>query len=388
MIRPRSHLSGVEKTLRSGASRVAGWVDFTLGYSAYSGILNVLNPMNSLGGLAFLFFTINAATGIMLAVSYTPTSDAAYNSVQIISTTLRYGWLIRGIHFYTANGMIIAAILHLVNGYFKGTYKKPQQLNWIVGVAAGALTVMAGFTGYVLRWDQEAVGAAGIGQGLAGSVPEFGAVLTSVFWGRNYTETLGRFYAAHVLIVPGLLVALLAVHFFVIRKHGIEILLEEINVAPVVIGLLFIFVSLFPLKLGESYNPMSPPTILEPEWYFMGMYQLLKTQSVEPLYGMLLATGLGLFLAGVPFLDRNPERRAFRRPAITAIGTFVMIEFLALTTYAYLSPGQVGTFSDSNFTMAFVLTNAIAMCAIAFVFAANRRLAKAKPLSEQRGAAA
>jgi len=388
MIPGRSKLSRVEKTLKSGASRASGLLDYTLGYSSYSSILNVLNPLNSLGGLTFLFFTVNAATGIMLAMSYTPTSDAAYASVQAISATLRYGWLVRGIHFYTANGMIVVAILHLVNGYFKGTYKKPQELNWIVGVAAGALTVMAGFTGYVLRWDQEAVGAAGIGQGLAGSVPEFGAVITSVFWGRNYTETLGRFYVAHILIVPGLLVALLAIHFFVIRKNGIEILLGEINVAPVVIGLLFILVSLFPLKLGESFNPMNPPTILEPEWYFMGMYQLLKTQSVEPLYGMLLATGLGLFLAGVPFLDRNPERRALGRPAIAAIGTFVIIEFLALTIYAYLSPGQVGTFSDSNFTMAFILTNAIAICAIAIVFAVNRRLAKAKPMSEPRSAAA
>jgi ubiquinol-cytochrome c reductase cytochrome b subunit len=376
-IAARSYLTRVEKTLRSGASRAADLLDFTLGYSAYEGVLNVLNPMNSLGGLAFLFFIINAATGIMLAMSYTPTSEAAYNSVQMISATLRYGWLVRGIHFYTANGMIIAAILHLVNGYFKGTYKKPQELNWIVGVAAGALTVLAGFTGYVLRWDQEAVGAAGIGQGLAGSVPEFGSVITNMFWGRNYTETLGRFYAAHILIVPGLLVALLAIHFFVIRKHEIEILLAEINIAPVVIGLLFILVSLFPLKLGEKFDLMSPPTILEPEWYFMGMYQVLKTESVEPVYGMLLATGLGIFLAGTPFLDRNPERRALRRPAFTAIGTFIIIEFLALTIYGYLSPGQVGSFSDIDFTAAFVLTNAIAICVIAFVFAANRRIVRA-----------
>jgi ubiquinol-cytochrome c reductase cytochrome b subunit len=388
MIPGRSRLTRVQQVIKSGAGRAANLLDYTLGYSSYAGILNVLNPMNSLGGLAFLFFVINAATGIMLAMSYTPTSETAYTSVQAISATLRYGWLVRGIHFYTANGMIIAAILHLVNGYFKGTYKKPQELNWIVGVAAGALTVMAGFTGYVLRWDQEAVGAAGIGQGLAGSIPQFGAVITSVFWGRNYTETLGRFYAAHVLIVPGLLVALLAIHFFVIRKHGIEILLGEINVAPVVIGLLFILVSLFPLKLGESFNPMNPPTILEPEWYFMGMYQLLKTQSVEPVYGMLLAAGLGIFIAGVPFLDTHPERRALRRPAFTAIGTFAIIEFLALTIYAYLSPGQVGSFSDNNFTAAFVLTNSIAVFAIALVFAANRRLAKAKSMSETSGASA
>jgi ubiquinol-cytochrome c reductase cytochrome b subunit len=388
MISGRSHLNRVEQAIKSGAGRAASLLDYTLGYSAYAGILNVLNPLNSLGGLAFLFFVINAATGIMLAMSYTPTSEAAYTSVQVISATLRYGWLVRGIHFYTANGMIIAAILHLVNGYFKGTYKKPQELNWIVGVAAGALTVMAGFTGYVLRWDQEAVGAAGIGQGLASSVPQFGSAITSVFWGRNYTETLGRFYAAHVLIVPGLLVALLAIHFFLIRKHGIEILLAEINVAPVVIGLLFILVSLFPLKLGEVFSPMSPPTILEPEWYFMGIYQLLKTQSVEPVYGMLLAAGLGIFLAGVPFLDKSHERRALGRPAFTAIGTFVIIEFLALTIYAYLSPGQVGSFSDSNFTAAFVLTNAIAICAIALVFAANRQIAKTKQMSERSGGGA
>jgi quinol-cytochrome oxidoreductase complex cytochrome b subunit len=122
---------------------------------------------------------------------------------------------------------------------------------------------------------------------------------------------------------------------------------------------------------------MNPPTILEPEWYFMGMYQLLKTQSVEPIYVMLIAACLGLFLVGTPFLDKNPERRALRRPAFTAIGAFVIVEFLALTIYAYLSLGQVGSFSDGNFTAAFILTNAIAICAIVFVFAVNRRIVRA-----------
>ena len=362
--------------LKSIVNRLLGIFDFTLSYSAYASVLNVLNPVDAIGGLTFLFFTINAITGVMLAMNYTPTSEAAYTSIQTISTTLRYGWLIRGIHFYTANGMIIAAILHLATGYFKGSYKKPQQLNWVVGVAAGALTILAGFTGYVLRWDQEAVGAAGIGQGLAGSIPQFGAVITSMFWGRNYTETLTRFYTGHILMVPGLLVALLAVHFFIIRKHGIEILLAEINMTPIVLGLLFILVSLFPLKIGTKFDPMSPPTVLEPEWYFMGMYEFLKTQSIQPLYGMILAGGLGVFLALVPFLDSAPERRALERPIFTAIGIFVIIEFLALTIYAYLSPGQIGSFSDSNFIAAFVLTNTVAAGFIALVFVGNRRITK------------
>ena len=143
--------------------------------------------------------------------------------------------------------------------------------------------------------------------------------------------------------------------------------------APIILGLLFIFISLFPLKIGGKFDPLNPPTILEPEWYFMGMYQFLKTQSVEPLHGMLLATGLGVFLALVPFLDSVPERRALSRPIFTAIGIFVIIEFLALTIYAYLSPGQVGAFSNSNFTAAFLITNVIAVSSIAIVLAANRR---------------
>jgi quinol-cytochrome oxidoreductase complex cytochrome b subunit len=177
--------------------------------------------MYCLGGLTFLFFVLLAVTGIMLAMYYTPTPDAAYNSVQEISNTVRYGWLIRGVHFYAANGMIITAVLHMFRVYFTGAYKKPRELNWVVGVGLGAFTLMAGFTGYVLRWDQEAVGAAGIGLGLASSIPQLGSVLTGIFWGQNYNDTLGRFFASHILLVPGMLILLMALHFFMIRRHGI-----------------------------------------------------------------------------------------------------------------------------------------------------------------------
>ncbi len=180
-----------------------------------------LNPMYCLGGLTFLFFVLLAVTGIMLAMYYTPTPQTAYGSVQAITENVRYGWLIRGVHFYSANGMIITSALHMLRVYFTGAYKKPRELNWIVGVGMGAFTLMAGFTGYVLRWDQEAVGAAGIGLGLASSIPQLGTVITNIFWGRNYTDTLNRFYASHVLLVPGLLILLMGLHFFMIKRHGI-----------------------------------------------------------------------------------------------------------------------------------------------------------------------
>jgi quinol-cytochrome oxidoreductase complex cytochrome b subunit len=180
-----------------------------------------LNPMYCLGGLTFLFFVLLAVTGILLAMYYTPTPDAAFESVQEITLNVQYGWLIRGIHFYAANGMIITAILHMIRVYFTGAYKKPRELNWVVGVGLGAFTLMAGFTGYVLRWDQEAVGAAGIGLGLASSIPQIGVTLTKVIWGQNYADTLRRFSTVHLLLIPGFLLVLMAFHFFMIRRHGI-----------------------------------------------------------------------------------------------------------------------------------------------------------------------
>jgi quinol-cytochrome oxidoreductase complex cytochrome b subunit len=171
--------------------------------------------------LTFLFFVLLAVTGVMLSMYYRPAPETAFDSVQEITMSVRYGWLIRGVHFYAANGMIITAILHMLRVYFTGAYKKPRELNWLVGVGLGAFTLMSGFTGYVLRWDQEAVGAAGIGLGLASSIPRLGSVITYLFWGRNYTDTLARFFASHVLLVPGFLILLMALHFWMIRRHEI-----------------------------------------------------------------------------------------------------------------------------------------------------------------------
>ena len=155
-----------------------------------------------------------------------------------------------------------------------------------------------------------------------------------------------------------------------------NVLLSEMSLAVAVIGLLAIFVSLFPLKLGEKYSPTNPPTLLEPEWYFMGVYQFLKTQNVEPLYGIILMAGLGIFIVLVPFIDRGSERRPLRRPIFTAVAFFVIVEFLALTIYGYLSPGQTGSFSNSGFTIAFLTANLLAGGLVVLVLAVNRRIVR------------
>jgi quinol-cytochrome oxidoreductase complex cytochrome b subunit len=155
-----------------------------------------------------------------------------------------------------------------------------------------------------------------------------------------------------------------------------NVLLAEMSLAIAVIGLLVIFVSLFPLKLGEKFDPTNPPTILEPEWYFMGIYQFLKTQNVEPLYGIILMAGLGIFTVLVPFIDRGSERRPIMRPAFTAVAFFVAAEFFGLTIFGYMSPGEVGTFSNVGFTTAFLATNLLALGLVVLVYAVHRTVAK------------
>lgn len=153
-----------------------------------------------------------------------------------------------------------------------------------------------------------------------------------------------------------------------------NVLLAEMSLAFAAIGLLTIFVALFPLTLGEKFDPIHPPAILEPEWYFMGVYQILKTQGVQPIYAVVLLACLGVFMVAVPFIDRGSERRPLRRPMFLAFAFFVAAEFLGLTIYGYLSPGQVGSFAEPNFTAAFLVTNIVAILLAGLVLYADRRI--------------
>ena len=152
-----------------------------------------------------------------------------------------------------------------------------------------------------------------------------------------------------------------------------NVLLAEASLAVAVVGLIILFVSLFPVKIGVKFDPMNPPTILEPEWYFMGFYQFLKTQGVQPVDGIVLMVSLGVFILLVPFIDHSTERRPLRRPFFTAAALFAACEFIGLTTFGYLSPGQVGSFSSIAFTTAFAVTNSLAIVMVILVFEFSAR---------------
>src|SRR5574341_417565 len=187
--------------------------------------LNVVsNPLYCLGGTAFLCFLILVGTGIFLAMYYKPTPAEAYKSVEHIMTAVPMGSLVRSVHSWAANMMIAAVMLHMIRIYFMGAYKKPRELNWVVGISLLLITTTFGFSGYLLPWDQLAFWATKIGTGIAGSIPVMGEYISLILVGGTDigAETLTRFFAIHVLILPAAIAALLLLHFLMVRIQGIS----------------------------------------------------------------------------------------------------------------------------------------------------------------------
>jgi cytochrome b6 len=177
-----------------------------------------------LGGITFFLFLVQGTTGILLAFYYKPTAAEAYASIQFIENEVYFGAAIRAIHHWSANGMIVMAVAHMLRVFIMGAYKPPRELNWVSGVILLVLTLAFGFTGYLLPWDQRAFWASTVGTEIAGAVPAVGnLVLIFLRDGWGVTEaTLGRFFGLHVLVIPIATVVFMLLHFMMIRRLGVK----------------------------------------------------------------------------------------------------------------------------------------------------------------------
>jgi hypothetical protein len=211
-------------------ARAAGWVDERYEVSEpLSKVLNKPVPKYALrwfyclGGITAFLFVIQAVTGIMLAFYYQPTPDAAYASIQFIESQVRFGASIRAIHHWAANGMIVVCIAHMLRVFIMGAFKTPRELNWVSGSLLLILTLAFGFTGYLLPWDQRAFWATTVGTEIAGAIPVIGnlaLVYLRVGWDVT-AQTLSRFYALHVIVLPIFTLAMMGAHFLMVRRQGI-----------------------------------------------------------------------------------------------------------------------------------------------------------------------
>jgi cytochrome b6 len=176
-----------------------------------------------LGGITAFLFVVQGLTGIMLAFYYQPTPEQAYTSIQFIETQVNFGSSIRMIHHWSANGMILMCTAHMIRVFIMGAYKKPREFNWVSGVLLMLLTLGFGLTGYLLPWDQRAFWATTVATEIGAAIPVIGdlvLVFARVGWDIA-AETLTRFYALHILILPLVTVASMGAHFIMVRRQGI-----------------------------------------------------------------------------------------------------------------------------------------------------------------------
>src|SRR5271167_2436162 len=176
------------------------------------------------GSAALTVFGLQVVTGILLALLYVPSAGEAWNSLQILNHDVTLGWFIRALHGWGSNFMIAIVLVHMVQVFLFGAYKFPRELTWIVGVFLLLMTLGMAFTGQVLRFDQDAYWGLGIGASICGRVPFIGAWVVHLLLGGPIIagDTLSRFFAFHVFVIPGLLIGFVGLHLLLVLKLGIN----------------------------------------------------------------------------------------------------------------------------------------------------------------------
>jgi quinol-cytochrome oxidoreductase complex cytochrome b subunit len=182
-----------------------------------------VNWFQTLGSATLTAFIIQASTGAILAMYYQPGPTTAYPSIERITNDLWAGWLVRGMHKWGASMFIILMFMHMGRVFLFGAYKFPRELTWVIGVLLVATGLLEGFTGYLLPWDQTAYWATAVGINLNGTAPFLGPFLAQFLQGGTYINgtTLSRFYAMHMLLLPGAIIALILLHLHLVIRLGV-----------------------------------------------------------------------------------------------------------------------------------------------------------------------
>ena len=176
----------------------------------------------TLGSATLFCITLQFLTGILLLFYYVPTTDHAWDSVNYIMQEAYFGRLIRGIHYWSANFLLVVIGLHMARTFFSGSYRSPREINWVVGVVLLLLVIVLAFSGYLLRWDQDGFWASVVGMKIGSYSPFVGAYTIHFLLGGDVSgpATLSRFFAIHVWLLPAVLAPFIGIHLFLLRKHG------------------------------------------------------------------------------------------------------------------------------------------------------------------------
>jgi ubiquinol-cytochrome c reductase cytochrome b subunit len=304
---------------------------------------------------------IMIATGIFLAMHYTPHVDYAFNSVEHIMRDVNGGWLLRYLHMNGASMFFVLVYIHLFRGLYYGSYKNPRELLWLLGIVILLLMMATAFMGYVLPWGQMSFWGATVITNLFSAIPIIGNDIVTWLWGGFAVDnpTLNRFFSLHYLL-PFVIVGVVIVHIWALHTHGSNNPLgidrkgpqDSIPFHPYYtvkdllgLGVFLIiycgFVFYAPNLLGEpdNYipaNPLVTPPHIVPEWYFLPYYAILRSTPdilfiPAKLAGVILMFGSIAMLALMPWLDTSPVRSARFRPIYRQVFVLLVIDAIVLT---------------------------------------------------------
>src|SRR5690349_9222335 len=297
-----------------------------------------LNYWWTFGAILSFMLAMQIATGVILAMHYTPNADLAFKSVELIVRDVNYGWLLRNMHACGASMFFFAVYVHMFRGMYYGSYKEPREVLWILGVIIYLLMMATGFMGYVLPWGQMSFWAATVITNLFSAIPLVGDPIVTFLWGGYAVgnPTLNRFFSLHYLL-PFVIAGVVVLHVWALHvvgqnnPTGIEPKTEKDTVAftpyatvkdsffMAAFLLVFAwFVFYIPNFLGhaDNYIPANPavtPTHIVPEWYYLPFYAILRAIP-NKLLGVSALFGAILILAFMPWLDTSRVRSARYRP--------------------------------------------------------------------------
>lgn len=281
-----------------------------------------------LGGMSLLLVLLLMGSGALLMLAYEPSSQGAHDSLASLERDVLFGRLVRSVHYWSANLVVFALCLHVLRVFLTGAFRGPRQFNWIVGLSLLACVLLSNFTGYLLPWDQDSYWAVTIVTGMVEYVPLVGGWLQRVIrsGAEIGTSTILTFYALHTTFVPGALIALMALHFWRVRKAGgvvrpdvpgagrpetvlflPNLLIREVAVALTLIACVLALAMVFPAALGEAANPGMSPNPAKAPWYFMGFQELLL--HFDPVFAVLvIPVVVAAGLLSLPYLRCEAAR--------------------------------------------------------------------------------
>jgi quinol-cytochrome oxidoreductase complex cytochrome b subunit len=297
---------------------------------------------------------IQVATGILLLLYYRPSPAEAYESVQFIETQVAFGWLIRSVHSWAANLMVLAAFIHMFSVVFLHAYRRPREVTWLSGLVLLGLALAFGFSGYLLPWNETAFFATKVATDMASTVPLIGEPLARFLRGGDDVggATLTRFFGFHVAVLPAITTLFLLVHLVLVQKHGMStplslenkpvrqipffpnFFLRELMTWYGAIAVLACLAALFPWELGEKADPFAPaPEGIRPEWYFLASFYTLK---LVPAHVGMVGFGLMTIIwVTLPFWGATTGG-VVRRRRVAAAGALMLTYLVVFSILGHL----------------------------------------------------